>query len=236
MFGPAGASPAAKYVVIVKQKNPAAFAGRGVLVFLFANRVRRPANPTARAFAKVAATVAGSSIGSWRQFLCLKLYLRAKTRSSSAKVRDLFTAFIRRLCAARRVILARSNPLESLVHKRSHNLRVSCRESSPRMPRRFINQFGSQEQINQVFLAAQKQLRPNRNGNLYLQVDLSDRSGIDRRADVERRRRRLSRLRRRRLRPRRRDDAALPRGDAADRHDHSARRGPRKSTKPTSCR
>lgn len=45
------------------------------------------------------------------------------------------------------------------------------------MPRRFINQFGSQEHINQVFLAAQKQLRPNRNGNLYLQVDLSDRSG-----------------------------------------------------------
>lgn len=47
----------------------------------------------------------------------------------------------------------------------------------PRMARRFINQFGSQEHINQVFLAAQKQLRPNRNGNLYLQVDLSDRSG-----------------------------------------------------------
>lgn len=45
------------------------------------------------------------------------------------------------------------------------------------MARRYINQFGSQEQINQVFLAAQKQLRPNRNGNLYLQVELSDRSG-----------------------------------------------------------
>jgi 3'-5' exoribonuclease len=45
------------------------------------------------------------------------------------------------------------------------------------MARRYINQFGSQEQINQIFLAAQKQLRPNRNGNLYLQVDLSDRTG-----------------------------------------------------------
>lgn len=45
------------------------------------------------------------------------------------------------------------------------------------MARRFINQFGSQEQINQVFLAAQKQLRPNKNGNLFLQVDLSDRTG-----------------------------------------------------------
>lgn len=45
------------------------------------------------------------------------------------------------------------------------------------MARRFINQFGSQEHINQVFLASQKQLRPNRNGNLYLQVELSDRSG-----------------------------------------------------------
>lgn len=45
------------------------------------------------------------------------------------------------------------------------------------MPRRFINQFGHQESIDQIFLASQKQLRPNRNGNLYLQVELSDRSG-----------------------------------------------------------
>jgi 3'-5' exoribonuclease len=45
------------------------------------------------------------------------------------------------------------------------------------MTRRFINQFGPQEHVNMVFLAAQKQLRPNRNGNLYLQVELSDRSG-----------------------------------------------------------
>jgi 3'-5' exoribonuclease len=45
------------------------------------------------------------------------------------------------------------------------------------MTRRYINQFGAQEHVNTVFLAAQKQLRPNRNGNLYLQVELSDRSG-----------------------------------------------------------
>lgn len=45
------------------------------------------------------------------------------------------------------------------------------------MSRKFINQFGQQEQFSQVFLASGKQLRPNRNGNLYLQVDLSDRSG-----------------------------------------------------------
>ena len=45
------------------------------------------------------------------------------------------------------------------------------------MPRRFVNQFGHQETVDQVFLASEKQLRPNRNGNLYLQVDLSDRSG-----------------------------------------------------------
>ena len=45
------------------------------------------------------------------------------------------------------------------------------------MTRRFVNQFGNQETIDQVFLAANKQLRPNRNGALYLQVDLSDRSG-----------------------------------------------------------
>jgi 3'-5' exoribonuclease len=45
------------------------------------------------------------------------------------------------------------------------------------MSRRFVNQLAHQESIDQVFLAANKQLRPNRNGNLYLQVDLSDRSG-----------------------------------------------------------
>jgi 3'-5' exoribonuclease len=45
------------------------------------------------------------------------------------------------------------------------------------MPRRFVNQFGHQEAVDQVFLASMKQLRPNRNGNLYLQVELSDRTG-----------------------------------------------------------
>jgi 3'-5' exoribonuclease len=45
------------------------------------------------------------------------------------------------------------------------------------MTRRFVNELGHQETIDQVFLAADKQLRPNRNGNLYLQVELSDRSG-----------------------------------------------------------
>jgi len=45
------------------------------------------------------------------------------------------------------------------------------------MARRFINQFSHQEPIDQIFLAQQKQLRPNRSGNNYLQVELSDRSG-----------------------------------------------------------
>ena len=45
------------------------------------------------------------------------------------------------------------------------------------MTRRFVTDFGQQENIDQIFLASQKQLRPNRNGNLYLQVELSDRSG-----------------------------------------------------------
>ena len=43
--------------------------------------------------------------------------------------------------------------------------------------RRFVSQLAHNESVSQVFLAADKQLRPNRNGNLYLQVDLSDRSG-----------------------------------------------------------
>jgi len=43
--------------------------------------------------------------------------------------------------------------------------------------RRFVTQLAHNETISQVFIASDKQLRPNRNGNLYLQVDLSDRSG-----------------------------------------------------------
>ena len=45
------------------------------------------------------------------------------------------------------------------------------------MPRRYISELTHQESINEVFVANDKQLRPNRNGNLYLQVELSDRSG-----------------------------------------------------------
>jgi 3'-5' exoribonuclease len=45
------------------------------------------------------------------------------------------------------------------------------------MPRKYINELGNQESINEVFLATDKQLRPNRNGNLYLQVELTDRGG-----------------------------------------------------------
>ncbi|MDX1964002.1 MAG: HD domain-containing protein [Pirellulales bacterium] len=45
------------------------------------------------------------------------------------------------------------------------------------MPHQFIQNLAHQEQIDQIYLASGKQLRPNRNGQLYLQVDLSDRSG-----------------------------------------------------------
>ncbi|RMF95532.1 MAG: HD domain-containing protein [Planctomycetota bacterium] len=45
------------------------------------------------------------------------------------------------------------------------------------MSRRFVNELQAQENVDQVFLATEKQLRPNRNGNLYLQVDLSDKTG-----------------------------------------------------------
>ena len=43
--------------------------------------------------------------------------------------------------------------------------------------RRFVSQLGHNEQVSQAFMASDKQLRPNRNGNLYLQLSLSDRSG-----------------------------------------------------------
>jgi 3'-5' exoribonuclease len=45
------------------------------------------------------------------------------------------------------------------------------------MTRRYVNQIGHQEAIDDVFLVSGKQLRPNRNGNLYLQFEVSDRTG-----------------------------------------------------------
>lgn len=45
------------------------------------------------------------------------------------------------------------------------------------MSRRYVSQLAHQESVDQIFLASDKQLRPNRNGNLYLQLELSDRSG-----------------------------------------------------------
>jgi len=45
------------------------------------------------------------------------------------------------------------------------------------MSRRFINQLGEREAVDEVFLVAEKQLRANRNGNLYLQMRLCDKTG-----------------------------------------------------------
>jgi 3'-5' exoribonuclease len=45
------------------------------------------------------------------------------------------------------------------------------------MPRRFIRDLTDGYEIDDVFLVADKQLRANRNGNLYLQIELRDRSG-----------------------------------------------------------
>src|SRR5262245_11356059 len=43
--------------------------------------------------------------------------------------------------------------------------------------RRFVNQLAERENVDQVFLVADKQLRANRNGNLYLQLRLTDKTG-----------------------------------------------------------
>lgn len=45
------------------------------------------------------------------------------------------------------------------------------------MGHRFVSQLVDQDSVDDVFLASDKQLRPNRAGNLYLQVELSDRTG-----------------------------------------------------------
>jgi 3'-5' exoribonuclease len=46
-----------------------------------------------------------------------------------------------------------------------------------KMARRFVSDLGDGDAIDQIFLASEKQLRTNRNGNLYLQLRLSDRTG-----------------------------------------------------------
>ncbi len=46
------------------------------------------------------------------------------------------------------------------------------------MTRRFVQELADGEAVEDVFLVSDKQLRANRNGNLYIQVDLRDRSGV----------------------------------------------------------
>src|SRR5437868_6337022 len=46
------------------------------------------------------------------------------------------------------------------------------------MTRRFVTELADGEAVDDVFLVSDKQLRANRNGNLYIQADLRDRSGV----------------------------------------------------------
>lgn len=45
------------------------------------------------------------------------------------------------------------------------------------MKRQFIGELSDRSNVNEVYLVSEKQLRSNKNGNLYLKVRLSDRSG-----------------------------------------------------------
>ncbi|CAN5733447.1 OB-fold nucleic acid binding domain-containing protein [soil metagenome] len=45
------------------------------------------------------------------------------------------------------------------------------------MTRRYVNQLANGESIDEVYLVADKQLRANRQGNLYLHLDLRDKTG-----------------------------------------------------------
>lgn len=45
------------------------------------------------------------------------------------------------------------------------------------MAKKFVNELADGEAIDEVFLASEKQLRPNRNGDLYLQLRISDKTG-----------------------------------------------------------
>lgn len=45
------------------------------------------------------------------------------------------------------------------------------------MSRSFVNKLTDGQSIDEVYLASEKQLRPNRQGNLYLQIRISDKTG-----------------------------------------------------------
>jgi len=49
---------------------------------------------------------------------------------------------------------------------------------APRSRRKCVTELTPQAAIDQTFLATRKQLRPNRHGQLYLQIELADRSGM----------------------------------------------------------
>jgi 3'-5' exoribonuclease len=46
------------------------------------------------------------------------------------------------------------------------------------MTRRFVTELADGDAVDDIFLVSDKQLRANRNGNLYIQVDLRDRTGV----------------------------------------------------------
>jgi 3'-5' exoribonuclease len=50
-------------------------------------------------------------------------------------------------------------------------------ESIPRMTRRYVNQLVNGDSVDDSFLVADKQLRANRQGNLYLNLELRDKTG-----------------------------------------------------------
>src|SRR5215813_14630347 len=45
------------------------------------------------------------------------------------------------------------------------------------MGRRYVQQLTDGEALDEVYLVTEKQLRANRNGNLYIQLELRDRTG-----------------------------------------------------------
>ncbi len=45
------------------------------------------------------------------------------------------------------------------------------------MARQFVQQMADGDAIEEVYLVVDKQVRANRNGNIYLQLELRDRSG-----------------------------------------------------------
>src|SRR5437868_1293615 len=68
-------------------------------------------------------------------------------------------------------------PLRAPARMRRHPRIETRNRLNSRMTRRYVNQLINGDSVDESFLVADKQLRANRQGNLYLHLELRDKTG-----------------------------------------------------------